>query len=111
MKQILIICLLSISGIITGQTILTNVASIVGNNEAKNIRYRNDTFYIKNNLILWNSVEGSVIYYVDNYSKISDNKYIINCNTYGKLCTFIVHFSENYVIINNNIIFCKILKL
>jgi uncharacterized membrane protein len=111
MRHLLIICLLSISTIITGQTILTNVVSIVGNNEAKNIRYRNDTFYIKNNLILWNSIEGSVIYYIDNYSKISDNKYIIHCNTYGKLATFIVHFGENYVIINSSIIFCKILKL
>lgn len=111
MKQILIICLLIMSGTITGQTILTNIASVVGNNENKSIVYRNDTFYIKTDFILWSNPEGSVIYYIDNYSKISDNAYIINCNTYGKLCTFIVHFSENYVIVNNNLIFYKIYKL
>jgi len=111
MKKYLIISFLFLSSLITAQTIVTNVVTGLHPKVMDGILFRADTFYIKNNFILWNSDNSSVLYYIASYNKISDNVYTIYCSTNGKVVIFTVDFNKEYIILNNDILFSKSMKL
>lgn len=92
------------------QTITTNIVSSLNTNR-ESIIFRNDIFNIKSTFIIWDAPEVSTLYYITNYIKLAENKYIIYCNTNGKLINFIVDFTNNYIIINNELLFTNSTKL
>ena len=110
MKNFLIIVILFVSTIMYSQTITTNIVSSLNTNR-ESIIFRNDIFNIKSTFIIWDAPEVSTLYYITNYIKLAENKYIIYCNTNGKLINFIVDFTNNYIIINNELLFTNSTKL
>jgi hypothetical protein len=110
MKKFLIIIMLFVSTIMYSQTITTNIVSSL-NESKENVIFRNDVFNIKSTFIIWDAPETSTLYYITNYIKLADNKYIIYCNTNGKLINFTVDFTNNYIIINNKLLFTSSIKL
>lgn len=110
MKKFLIIVMLFVSTIMYSQTITTNIVSSLNTNR-ESIIFRNDIFNIKSTFIIWDAPEASTLYYITNYIKLAENKYIIYCNTNGKLINFIVDFTNNYIIINNELLFTSSTKL
>jgi len=111
MKQYLIIILLFLSSIITAQTIITNVVTGIHPETTQGIIIRQDTFYFKSNLIIWNAVEQSTLYHIANYTKLANNVYTIYCSTNNKVIIFIVDFNKGYVILNNDLLFSKTIGL
>ena len=107
MKTYLIGLLIVISTIGKAQTIITDAASIIVNGEARSIIYRSDIFHIKENSIIWYSKEAVVLYYINSYTKLSENKFVIHCITNGKHITFIVDFSESFIMLNKDLMFFK----
>lgn len=109
MKRYLIIIILFINNITIAQTIFTTGISLI--DKPTIYAYEDNMFIVKKDFIVWTAKNASYIYNIVSYNKLSDNIYIIYCNTDGKLCTFIIDFSNNYVIVNNNLVFSKVTKL
>lgn len=109
MKKLIFLLLLFINTLVFSQKITTNVVSLL--DDKSSLLFRTDVFEFKETFIIWTSEDGMYMYNINNYTKIDDGIYLINCVNEGKLSSFFVNFNNHSIKVNDDLIFVNSSKL
>lgn len=109
MKHLIVFVLSLMSVVSMAQKISTDIVTL--KEDRSSVVFRKDVFDFKDTFIIWTSPDGMYMYNISNYTKISDDIYLIECSTQGKPALFLVNFDSHVIIVNESLIFVNSIKL